>query len=105
MAGYSDALVVLGTAGIVVPLVRRWGLSPVLGILAPARFSAPFGLGSLSNSVPGAFLGHHRRRPQRRRHRATRHRISSFPDRSGAVVSPADDHAPAWSLVWAARRF
>ncbi len=30
---YSDALVVLGTAGIVVPLVRRFGLSPVLGYL------------------------------------------------------------------------
>ena len=28
---YSDALVVLGTAGIVVPMVRRWGLSPVIG--------------------------------------------------------------------------
>ena len=31
---YSDALVVLGTAGIVVPMVRRFGLSPVLGDLA-----------------------------------------------------------------------
>ena len=30
---YSDALVVLGTAGIVIPLVRRWGFSPVLGYL------------------------------------------------------------------------
>ena len=28
---YSDALVVLGTAGIVIPVVRRWGFSPVLG--------------------------------------------------------------------------
>ena len=31
---YSDALVVLGTAGIVIPVVRRWGFSPVLGYLA-----------------------------------------------------------------------
>ena len=30
---YSDALVVLATAGVVVPLVRRWGISPVLGYL------------------------------------------------------------------------
>jgi CPA2 family monovalent cation:H+ antiporter-2 len=28
---YSDALVLLGTAGIVVPLVRRFGFSPVVG--------------------------------------------------------------------------
>jgi Kef-type K+ transport system membrane component KefB len=28
---YSDALVVLGTAGIIVPLAKRWGLNPVLG--------------------------------------------------------------------------
>ena len=33
MAAYSDALVVLGTAGVVIPLVRRSGLSPVLGYL------------------------------------------------------------------------
>jgi hypothetical protein len=30
---YSDALVVLATAEVVVPLVRRWGLSAVLGYL------------------------------------------------------------------------
>ena len=33
MAGYSDALVLLGTAGVVIPLVRRYGMSPVLGYL------------------------------------------------------------------------
>ena len=31
---YSDALVVLGTAGIIVPLAKRWGLNPVLGYFA-----------------------------------------------------------------------
>jgi len=33
---YSDALVLLGTAGIVVPLARRWGLSTVLGRERPS---------------------------------------------------------------------
>ena len=33
VAAYSDALVVLGTAGIVVPIVSRLGFSPVLGYL------------------------------------------------------------------------
>ena len=38
---YSDALVVLGTAGIVVPLVQRWRVSPVLGYLAAGAVLGP----------------------------------------------------------------
>src|SRR5512141_3341390 len=49
---YSDALVVLGTAGIVVPMVRRWGFSPVLGYLAAGALLGPLGLGSLINAFP-----------------------------------------------------
>jgi CPA2 family monovalent cation:H+ antiporter-2 len=52
MAGYSDALVVLGTAGVVVPMVRRWGLSPVLGYLGAGAILGPLGLGSISNAFP-----------------------------------------------------
>jgi len=53
MAGYSDALVVLGTAGVVVPMVRRWGLSPVLAYLGAGAVLGPLGLGSISSVVPG----------------------------------------------------
>lgn len=53
IVGYSDALVVLGTAGVVVPLVRRWGLSPVLAYLGAGAVVGPLGLGSLAGSVPG----------------------------------------------------
>lgn len=49
---YSDALVVLGTAGIVVPMVQRWGLSPVLGYLAAGALLGPLGLGALAGVVP-----------------------------------------------------
>ena len=49
---YSDALVVLGTAGVVIPVVRRWGLSPVLGYLAAGALLGPLGLGSLINTFP-----------------------------------------------------
>ena len=49
---YSDALVVLGTAGIVIPMVRRWGLSPVLGYLAAGALLGPLGLGSLIKAFP-----------------------------------------------------
>jgi CPA2 family monovalent cation:H+ antiporter-2 len=52
LAAYSDALVVLGTAGILVPLVSRLGFSPVLGYLAAGALLGPFGLGSLSQSFP-----------------------------------------------------
>jgi CPA2 family monovalent cation:H+ antiporter-2 len=49
---YSDALVVLGTAGIVVPIVRRWGLNPILGYLGAGAILGPLGLGSLTKSFP-----------------------------------------------------
>jgi K+:H+ antiporter len=49
---YSDALVVLGTAGIVVPLLHRWGLSPVLGYLGAGALLGPLGLGSFISQVP-----------------------------------------------------
>jgi monovalent cation:H+ antiporter-2, CPA2 family len=51
-AGYGDALIVLGTAGIVVPMVRRWGLSPVLGYLGAGAVLGPFGLGSVAKGIP-----------------------------------------------------
>ncbi|MGN6748288.1 MAG: cation:proton antiporter domain-containing protein [Xanthobacteraceae bacterium] len=52
LAAYGDALVVLGTAGILVPLFSRLGFSPVLGYLAAGALFGPFGLGSLSQTFP-----------------------------------------------------
>ena len=49
---YSDALVVLGTAGLVIPLMRRFGLSPVLGYLAAGAILGPMGLGSFIENFP-----------------------------------------------------
>jgi len=49
---YSDALVVLGTAGVVVPIVRRWGLNPILAYLGAGAVLGPLGLGSLTKSFP-----------------------------------------------------
>ncbi len=49
---YTDALVVLGTAGIVVPLVRRFGLSPVLGYLGAGAILGPLALGSFKDDIP-----------------------------------------------------
>ena len=49
---YVEALVILGTAGVVVPLARRFGLSPVLGYLGAGALLGPFGLGSLVGTFP-----------------------------------------------------
>ena len=55
IAAYSDALVVLGTAGIVVPMLRRWGVSPVLGYLGAGAVLGPLGLGSLIREFPALY--------------------------------------------------
>ncbi|HRD75768.1 MAG TPA: cation:proton antiporter [Hyphomicrobiaceae bacterium] len=52
MAAYSDALVVLGTAGVVVPLVKRFGISPVLAYLGAGALLGPLALGSFIGSFP-----------------------------------------------------
>jgi K+:H+ antiporter len=49
---YSDALVLLGTAGVVIPLVRRFGFSPVLGYLGAGAILGPFGLGLFIDKFP-----------------------------------------------------
>lgn len=49
---YSDALVLLGTAGVVIPLVRRFGFNPVLGYLGAGAILGPLGLGSFIESFP-----------------------------------------------------
>jgi monovalent cation:H+ antiporter-2, CPA2 family len=55
VSAYSDALVVLGTAGIVVPIVSRLGVSPVLAYLGAGALLGPLGLGSLIKSFPPLF--------------------------------------------------
>jgi monovalent cation:H+ antiporter-2, CPA2 family len=55
IGNYDDALVVLGTAGVVVPLVRRFGLSPVLGYLGAGALLGPLGLGSFQTQFPALF--------------------------------------------------
>ncbi|MES2033148.1 MAG: cation:proton antiporter [Pseudomonadota bacterium] len=49
---YKDVVLFLATAGVVVPLFRRWKISPILGFLGAGVLLGPFGLGALSDSVP-----------------------------------------------------
>ena len=51
-SGLSDALVILGAAGIVIPAFARFRITPVIGFLLIGLLVGPAGLGSLSASVP-----------------------------------------------------
>jgi CPA2 family monovalent cation:H+ antiporter-2 len=52
IGAYSDALVLLATAGLVVPLLRRFGVSPILGYLAAGALLGPLGLGAFRGELP-----------------------------------------------------
>jgi CPA2 family monovalent cation:H+ antiporter-2 len=52
MGTYKDALVLLGTAGVVVPVMHRLKVSPILGYLAAGAILGPRGLGSMAEVWP-----------------------------------------------------
>lgn len=49
---YKDAMLVLGTAGVVVPVMHRYRISPVLGYLIAGAILSPKGLGSFESVAP-----------------------------------------------------
>ncbi len=54
-AGLSDAVVVLGAAGLVIPAFARLKISPVIGFILVGVVVGPFGLGSLVERAPWLF--------------------------------------------------
>src|SRR3990170_878302 len=52
LAAYKDALLVLGTAGVVVPLMHRARISPVIGFLIAGAILSPKGLGVFTSQWP-----------------------------------------------------
>ncbi len=48
----SDALVILGAAGIVIPLFARFRINPVIGFILVGLLVGPAGLGSLAAEMP-----------------------------------------------------
>ena len=48
-SGFSDALVILGAAGIVIPAFARIRITPVIGFILVGILVGPFGLGALTN--------------------------------------------------------
>jgi CPA2 family monovalent cation:H+ antiporter-2 len=51
-SGFSDALVILGAAGIVIPAFARLRISPIIGFILIGVLVGPAGLGSLTNADP-----------------------------------------------------
>ncbi|KPF98951.1 potassium transporter TrkA [Rhodopseudomonas sp. AAP120] len=49
---YREALVFLGTAGVVIPLMARLRISPVLGFLVAGLVLGPYSLGRIGDGVP-----------------------------------------------------
>src|SRR4029077_12170120 len=51
-SGLSDALVILGAAGIVIPAFARIRISPVIGFILIGILVGPSGLGGMADRVP-----------------------------------------------------
>lgn len=51
-SGFSDALVILGAAGLVIPAFARFRISPVIGFILVGALAGPAGLGQLVDRMP-----------------------------------------------------
>ena len=51
-SGLSDALVILGAAGIVIPAFARFRISPVIGFILVGIVAGPFALGAMAAHTP-----------------------------------------------------
>ena len=52
-SGLSDALVILGAAGVVIPAFARFRITPVIGFILVGLLVGPFGLGAMARDLPG----------------------------------------------------
>ena len=84
--GFSDALVILGAAGIVIPAFARFRINPVIGFILVGLAVGPHGLGVLVPRDPWLLLRHDHRPARDRAVRRVRHRAAAVLDRARTVV-------------------
>ena len=99
---YKEALVVLGAAGVVIPLFHRLRVSSVLGFMLVGHRGRSVRPG-LACAPSALAVGDHHHRPRfDRADRAPRRRAAAVHDRPGAVVRASVADAPAGVWAWRA---
>ena len=92
--GFSDALVILGAAGIVIPAFARFKISPVIGFILVGMLVGPAGLGALVGRYPWLYHVTIIRSARDRAVRRVRHHPAAVLDRARTVAEAVVGHAP-----------
>ena len=95
-SGFSDALVILGAAGIVIPAFARLRISPVIGFILVGMIVGPFGLGALTQDIPWLHYVTISNAEANRALRRARHRAAAVLDRARAIVPTAVGACAGW---------
>ena len=77
-SGLSDALTILGAAGIVIPAFARLRIRPVIGFILVGVIAGPFALGALAPHHPGSTFLDQRPAQDRAVRRARHHPAAVF---------------------------
>ena len=94
-SGLSDALVILGAAGIVIPAFARIRISPVIGFILIGILVGPSGLGAMAGALPWLNYVTISNARGDRALRRVRHHPPALLDRARAVVPAAVGDAAA----------
>jgi hypothetical protein len=102
-AGFKDALVILGAAGIVIPAFTRFRISPIIGFILVGVLVGPSGLGSLVPQVPWLDYITITDRKAIDPVRRVRHHPAAVRDRARTLVQAALDDAHSGVRRWRGR--